>query len=140
MISDSEQGEGPGGGPAPRGGKRRSRSSGGSREAAHSKGRESPLGAEREREFPATKVGGAERAAMEPQYGAAGGHGAHGHAPHGRCSGGHGLPGAGGAGRAVIAGDLVQSRDFHYTVEPAPVYRRPREVAYHSQAQVPTSS
>ena len=54
-----------------------------------------------------------------------------------RCSGGHGLgPGPGGVGRAVIAGDLVQSRDFHYSVEPAPVYRRPREVAYHTQAQV----
>ena len=138
MISDTEPSEGAGGAPAPRTAKRRSRSSGGAREAAaHSKGRESPLGAEREREFPATKVGGAERqGAMEAQYGAAGGHGAHGHAPHGRCSGGHGPPGAGAAGRAVIAGDLVQSRDFHYTVEPAPVYRRPREVAYHSQAQV----
>lgn len=39
-------------------------------------------------------------------------------------------------GRSVITGDLVQSRDFHYSVEPAPVYRRPREVvAYHSPAQ-----
>merc|ERR1719266_2205443 len=71
---------------------------------------------------------------MEPTYGTTGGHN---HAPHGRCSGGHGLgPGPGGVGRAVIAGDLVQSRDFHYSVEPAPVYRRPREVAYHTQAQV----
>ena len=53
-----------------------------------------------------------------------------------RCSGAHGL-GPGGVGRAVISGDLVQSRDFHYSVEPAaPVYRRPREVAYHPQAQV----
>ena len=66
---------------------------------------------------------------MEPTYGATGGHS---HAPHGRCSGGHGI----GPGRAVISGDLVQSRDFHYSVEPAPVYRRPREVAYHTQAQV----
>ena len=96
------------------------------------------MGAEREREFPATKVGsGAERVverAMEPTYGTTGGHS---HAPHGRCSGGHGIgPGPGGVGRAVISGDLVQSRDFHYSVEPAPVYRRPREVAYHTQAQV----
>ena len=49
-----------------------------------------------------------------------------------RCQGGHGL-GPGSGSRAVISGDLVQSRDFHYSVEPAPVYRRPREVAYHAQ-------
>ena len=27
-----------------------------------------------------------------------------------------------------VLGDLVQSRDFHYTVEQPPIYRRPREV------------
>ena len=73
---------------------------------------------------------------MEPTYGTTTGHS---HAPHGRCSGGHGIRPdmtPGGVGRAVISGDLVQSRDFHYSVEPAPVYRRPREVAYHTQAQV----
>ena len=32
----------------------------------------------------------------------------------------------------LLAGDLVQSRDFHYSVEP--VYRRPREVVtYHRE-------
>ena len=110
--------------------KRRSRSG-----VSKSGGRESPIGAEREREFPTTKVGAGgvgEQAGMgnndgreERQYG--GYHGAH--SGHGRCSGAHGLvqtptvqP------RGVITGDLVQSRDFHYTVEPAPVYRRPREV------------
>ena len=73
---------------------------------------------------------------MEPQYGTIG----HSHGPHGRCSGGHVLgPGNGGVPRAVLQGDLVQSRDFHYSVEPAPVYRRPREVAYHP-AQAPQVS
>jgi len=33
---------------------------------------------------------------------------------------------------SMLAGDLVQSRDFHYSVEP--VYRRPREVVtYHRE-------
>ena len=96
-------------------------------------GRESPIGAEREREFPTTKVGSGvtdQSVSMgknekdERQYS----HGQY-HSHGARCSGAHGLvqtptvqP------RGVITGDLVQSRDFHYTVEAAPVYRRPREV------------
>ena len=119
--------------------KRRSRSG-----VTKSGGRESPIGAEREREFPTTKVGSGsvgDQAGMgnndgreERQYGYHGGH-----SGHGRCSGAHGIvqtptvqP------RGVITGDLVQSRDFHYTVEPAPVYRRPREVV--SQVRSRTDS
>ena len=54
---------------------------------------------------------------------------------HGLVPGSHLVPGPPTVPRAVISGDLVQSRDFHYSVEPTPVYRRPREVAYHSPGQ-----
>ena len=141
--------------------KRRSRSSGLSslaRSGGGSGGRESPIGAEREREFPTTKIGASGGADSERGAGgqmgggdAGGGPGGHtggytggyhthgghaGHAGHaGRCSGAHGS-GSGVAARGVITGDLVQSRDFHYSVEQnREVYRRPREVAAYPQSQ-----
>ena len=141
--------------------KRRSRSSGLSTLARSGStgGRESPIGAEREREFPTTKIGasggadsdrgagpGVQMASSDTggQHSSSGGysgqgyhsHGGHGgHAGHGgRCSGAHGSNSS-VAPRSVITGDLVQSRDFHYSVEQAPVYRRPREVAAYPQSQ-----
>jgi len=137
MISDSDQGESQTTTSA-RPSKRRSRSSGVNKTGC---GRESPIGAEREREFPTTKIG----VSGTPDKGMGGSDSGsnhdrqfnyHNHGVHGRCSGSHGMVQTPAVGRSVITGDLVQSRDFHYSVEPAPVYRRPREVvAYHSPAQ-----
>ena len=134
--------------------KRRSRSSHSSSKSQGDRGRESPIGAEREREFPTTKIGSGVIAQADTgmgggndghdrsgygQYGGGGG-GQHG---HGRCSGGHGSSSS-VQPRSIIQGDLVQSRDFHYTVEQPqqpPVYRRPREVvAYPGSGQGSRSS
>ena len=146
QVSQSQLGTGPGGHVSgSRVSKRRSRSSGlaksGSGSQSDRGGRESPIGAEREREFPTTKIGSsgghvADQAGQMPGNGQDPGNSGyqtsyHSHGGHGgRCSGSHGVATPSVQGRSVITGDLVQSRDFHYTVEqaPAPVYRRPREV------------
>ena len=161
VFQGESQVSGAPGGPGGQGGrvsKRRSRSSGLSTLArsGSSGGRESPIGAEREREFPTTKIGasggadsnrgtgpGGQMASSDSgghsqasggyqggYHGHHGGHGGHG----GRCSGAHGSNSS-VAARSVITGDLVQSRDFHYSVEQTPVYRRPREVAAYPQSQ-----
>ena len=122
--------------------KRRSRSSVASHKSGAGGGRESPIGAEREREFPTTKIGASsiqqpDQSAMGGNNDGAGGHDRgyinyHNHGLHGgRCAGSHNNTTPSVQSRSVITGDLVQSRDFHYTVEqppPAPLYRRPREV------------
>ena len=121
-------------------------------------GRESPIGAEREREFPTTKIGSntglipppasadhhhhqlTQPGSAAPAAGQmAGDTGAgherysgdryHGHSS--RCSSaahgqGHGSVVATPSNvqsRSIITGDLVQSRDFHYSVEQPPLYR-----------------
>ena len=144
VQAESQVSSGPG-----RVSKRRSRSSagggagGGAQQGAGpgaGGGRESPIGAEREREFPTTKIGSTpchaphtqpDMAANQDNYNY------HAHHPQqhgGRCGGGAGQ-------RSVITGDLVQSRDFHYSVagdqhaHQQQLYRRPRETAAFSKSR-----